>query len=130
MAIQAYSKAKEGNKRLSPDFKVSEFACQDGTDPVFVGEELVEVLQKLRSAVGKPVIITSGYRTVAHNRKVGGATYSQHLYGTAADIRVAGETPEKLSKIVENFLPASGGIGVYSWGIHVDTRKVKARWVG
>ena len=47
-----------------------------------------QVLEPLRKAVGKPVIINSGYRCWLLNQKVGGARNSQHLKGQAADIRV------------------------------------------
>lgn len=33
MAINAYSWAKDGEKNLSPSFKVREFRCSDNTDP-------------------------------------------------------------------------------------------------
>lgn len=46
MAINAYSLAKDGTKKLSTDFKVREFRCKDGSDPIFIDSELVEVLQK------------------------------------------------------------------------------------
>lgn len=46
------------------------------------------VLEPLRSFVGGPVIITSGYRCNALNVKVGGAYASQHTLGEAADIRL------------------------------------------
>ena len=130
MRLQVYSKAKEGAKRLSEHFQVKEFACRDGSDPVFVSEELVRVLQAIRKHFGKPVIVSSGYRTPGYNKSVGGATYSQHLYGTAADIHISGVSPREQAAFAETLLPNSGGIGVYSWGIHVDVRRVKARWTG
>ena len=46
MAIQAYSLSKEGYKQLSANFRVREFRCRDGSDPVFVDEELVSILQQ------------------------------------------------------------------------------------
>ena len=36
MAINAYSLAKDGTKKLSTDFKVREFRCKDGSDPIFI----------------------------------------------------------------------------------------------
>ena len=48
----------------------------------------VEVLQPLRDFLGKPVVISSGYRCRELNEKVGGVSNSQHLTGEAADIRV------------------------------------------
>ena len=68
MAIQAYSLAKEGDKQLSPHFRVREFRCRDGSDPIFVDDALVSILQKIREHFGKPLTITSGYRTPAHNK--------------------------------------------------------------
>ena len=90
MAIKAYSYAKDGNRKLSANFAVKEFRCKDGSDPIFIDDELVTLLQKIRDHFGKSVTITSAYRTAAHNKAVKGATYSQHCYGKAADIRVQG----------------------------------------
>ena len=78
--IKTYSRAKDGNKKLSTNFRVREFACTDGSDPIFIDTELVAVLQKIREHFGKAVTITSAYRTPGKNKAVGGETYSQHLY--------------------------------------------------
>ncbi len=137
MSIEAYSTLKNGNKRLSEHFEVREFRCRDGSDPVFVDTELVDILEKIRTHFGKPLVITSAYRTAAHNKAVGGAKYSQHCYGRAADIRVAGVTVEQLAAYAEKLLPDTGGIGRYpvrsgrptGW-VHVDTRPAKSRWTG
>lgn len=51
-------------------------------------EKLVEhILDPLRVAWGKPIVVTSGYRSPKLNRAVGGAAKSQHCKGEAADIR-------------------------------------------
>ena len=82
MAINAYPLAKDGTKKLSTDFKVREFRCKDGSDPIFIDSELVEVLQKIRTHFGKAVNINSAFRTASHNAKQKNAShYSQHLYG-------------------------------------------------
>ena len=95
--LNAYSRRKDGNALLSRSFRVREFACRDGSDPLFVDSALVQLLQDIRDHFGAPVVITSGYRTAAHNRAVGGAVYSQHQYGRAADIRVSGVPVEQLA---------------------------------
>ena len=130
IVIHAYSRARDGAKQLSANFKVREFACQDGSDPIFIAPALVEVLQKIRSHFQSPVTVNSGYRTPGHNKKVEGAAYSQHLYGTAADIRVKGVSPEAVAAFVETLLPDSGGIGVYPTFVHVDVREKRSRWKG
>ena len=130
MTIKAYSKAKDGNKQLSANFKVKEFACTDGSDPIFIDTELVNVLQKIRTYFGKSVTITSAYRTPTRNKAVGGETYSQHQYGRAADIKVKGIAPKKVAAYAEKLLPNTGGIGTYSTFTHVDVRSTKARWKG
>lgn len=130
MTINAYSKAKDGNKKLSTNFKVKEFACTDGSDPIFIDSDLVNVLQKIRTHFGKSVTINSAYRTPTKNKAVGGTLYSQHLYGKAADIKISGVSPKKVAQYVEKLLPNSGGIGIYSTFTHVDVRKTKSRWNG
>lgn len=130
ITIHAYSKAKDGNTKLSNNFRVKEFACTDGSDPVFIAPKLVTVLQKIRNHFGKPVTINSGYRTASKNKSVGGATYSQHLYGTAADIVVAGVSPKDVAAYAEKLLPNTGGIGIYGTFTHIDVRATKSRWNG
>ena len=130
MKVNIYSKSKDGNKNLSANFKVKEFACKDGSDPIFISQELVEVLQKIRTHFGKPVTINSAYRTPTHNKREGGATYSQHLYGTAADIVVSGVQPKEVAKYAETLLSGTGGIGIYGGFTHVDVREEKSRWNG
>lgn len=130
IVIHAYSKAKEGNTKLSANFKVKEFACNDGSDVVFIAPDLVAILQKIRNHFGKAVVINSGYRTPDYNKKVGGATQSQHLYGTATDIRISGVKPKDIASYVETLMPNTGGIGIYSNFVHVDVRKTKSRWNG
>lgn len=127
-SVKVYSKGKDGTKYLSKNFRVKEFACSDGSDPIFISQELVEVLQKIRDHFGKPVVVNSAYRTAKHNKSVGGATYSQHLYGTAADIAVTGVKPADVAAYAETLLPNTGGIGIYPSFTHVDVRAVKARW--
>lgn len=128
--VKVYSKAKEGNVKLSKNFTVKEFACSDGTDTVFISLALVNLLQKIRNHFGKAVIINSAYRTEAHNKSIGGATYSQHKYGLAADIHINGVTPKEIAAYVETLMPSSGGIGIYKSFVHVDVRLVKSRWNG
>ena len=130
MTIKAYSKAKDGDKKLSTNFRVREFACTDGSDPVFIDSDLVNVLQKIRTHFGKSVTITSAYRTPTRNKAVGGQTYSQHLYGRAADIKVSGVTPKKVAQYAEKLMPNKGGIGIYGTFTHVDVRSTKSRWNG
>lgn len=130
MTIKAYSKSKDGNKKLSTNFKVREFACTDATDPIFIDSELVNVLQKIRTHFGKAVTITSAYRTPGKNKAVGGTTYSQHLYGKAADIKVKDIAPKTVAAYAEKLLPKSGGIGIYKTFTHIDVRATKARWNG
>ena len=136
--LNAYSRRKDGNALLSRSFRVREFACRDGSDPLFVDSALVQLLQSIRDHFGAPVVITSGYRTAAHNAAVGGSKSSQHLLGRAADFYVEGVDVATVAAYAETLLPGRGGIGRYpkdakhptrktGW-VHVDTRANKSRW--
>lgn len=128
--INAYSKAKDGGKKLSTNFAVKEFACKDGSDAVLVAPQLVMVLQSLRSHFCAAVTINSGYRTPQYNARVGGVTDSQHCYGTAADIVVRGKTPAQVAAYARQLMPDWGGVGVYDSFCHIDVREAKADWKG
>lgn len=128
--VKVYSKSKNGNTKLSANFKVKEFACSDGSDPIFIADELVRVLQKIRTHFGRAVTITSAYRTPTRNAAVGGTAYSQHLYGMAADIKVQGISPKKVAAYAETIMPSRGGIGIYSTFTHIDVRDNRSRWNG
>ena len=130
--INAYSKAKDGGKKLSTNFTVKEFACKDGSDAVLVAPRLVMVLQSIRSRFGTAVTINSGYRTPQYNAKVGGVAHSQHCYGTAADITVRGQKPAAVAAYARQIMPDWGGVGVYSQKgfTHIDVREDKSDWNG
>lgn len=109
---------------LSRHFSAAEFACHH-CGQVKVSRHLVEHLERLRSARGgRPLRIVSGYRCPTHNRAVGGASRSQHMYGTAADIPAGYATTAQAE--------AAGFVGIGSrgqWAIHVDVRTTgRARW--
>lgn len=142
MSIEAYSLAAEGEKRLTANFKIKEFACADGSNVIFIDDRLPVLLQKIRDHFGRKVTITSGYRTVYYNntvlpkKGVKTSKNSQHLYGMAADIQVEGVEPATVAAYAETLLPNTGGIGTYpkktgrahGW-VHIDVRKQKSRWV-
>lgn len=131
VTVYAYSKTKDGNTYLSKNFQVKEFACSDKSDTIFIAPKLITVLQKIRDHFGKPVKITSGYRTESYNNTVDGSSkYSQHLYGTAADIKVTGVKPKDVAAYIETLMSKSGGIGLYGTFVHVDVRPTKSRWNG
>lgn len=60
------------------------------------------VLEPLRKIIGKPIIISSGYRSGQLNAYIGGATNSQHVSGQAADISMDMENAEVFKAISEN----------------------------
>ncbi len=128
--INAYSKAKDGGKKLSTNFTVKEFACHDGSDAVLVAPRLVMVLQSIRSRFGAAVTINSGYRTPQYNAKIGGVARSQHCYGTAADITVRGQKPAAVAAYARQLMPDWGGVGIYDSFTHIDVRETRSDWNG
>ena len=112
MPIREYSMTSDSTRQRSPSFRVREFACKGG-DVVLIDDELVVLLQCIREHFGKPVHITSGYRTVEHNAAVGGSKSSQHLLGRAADFYVEGVPVATVAAYAETLLPGRGGIGRY-----------------
>jgi uncharacterized protein YcbK (DUF882 family) len=122
--------------KLTKNFSLEEFKCKDGSDiPNNALSNIIELaknLQVLRDAVGKTITITSGYRSQKHNAKIGGAKNSQHVKGTASDIKVKGMTAKEVALVIEGLIASGkmkeGGIGIYPTWVHYDIRGVKKRW--
>jgi uncharacterized protein YcbK (DUF882 family) len=123
--IKSYILDTDGNIKLARHFKVKEFACKDGSQVVFIDDYLYTILDILRDKLGKPVIITSGYRTPGWNAKCGGAKYSYHMRGMAADIRVNGISAKELANKLDEIVPDGCGIIVYKSWVHFDVRTGK-----
>lgn len=132
-----YSLSRDGDKNLSPNFKVSEFACKDNSDVILINPYLIELLEKIQQHFGKEIQIYSGYRTPSHNAGLrgkgkGAAKNSQHMYGNAADIVIKGVTPTEIYNFVDTF--HQGGMGLYLKDnfVHVDVRDTvglkRSRW--
>lgn len=127
--VKVYSLAAEGAKQITPHFKVREFACSDGSDVVFVATSLVDILEAIRVHFGRPVTITSGYRTVSYNAGLKNSSKkSQHCNGLAADIQVEGHTPVEVYNYACSLLGDHGGVGIYNTFVHVDVRASKSRF--
>ena len=103
-----------------PNFSPAEIACR-GTGKLVINEDALDRLQALRAALGRPMIVNSGYRSAEHNKRVGGAPGSMHLQGRAFDISMANHDPAAFITAAR----AAGftGIGTYprSNFVHVDT---------
>jgi len=113
--------------QLTKHFNLREFQCRC-CGQVKVDSRLVDKLQMFRYVIGRPIIITSGYRCPEHNRAVGGAPKSKHMEGIAADIRVEGMTPKQVAELADK--AGFTGIGIYDNFVHLDIRKDPARWNG
>lgn len=83
------------------------------------------ILDPLREAYGKPIIVTSGYRCEKLNTLLKGSKTSQHRFGQAADIRTSSDTPtenKKLFDLVQKLnLPFDQLIDEYNFNwVHVS----------
>lgn len=152
---------------LTPHFRLSQFVCKAESDfPKYVAlrtellvklETLLEALAR-RGLPAQSLHVMSGYRTPAHNARIGNeTTYSRHTYGDAADVfldrdndgqqddldedgRVTLDDARVLYQLVEDTLDQSlppqmvGGLSVYARRgdhgpfIHIDTRGKRVRW--
>jgi uncharacterized protein YcbK (DUF882 family) len=115
----------------SPFFNLREFECKCGLCArQTISTELVKKLHKIRTELGLPITVTSGYRCAAYQARLRGSLpvghtakgRSSHEAGNAADL--ACRDMDKLLKLCESEFKA---IGVASTFVHVDTRSDKLR---
>jgi uncharacterized protein YcbK (DUF882 family) len=122
--------------KLTKNFYLSEFACNDGSEfPLTLMHNvslLAEQLQVLRDWVGLPIKINSGYRSPVYNKQIGGVSNSQHLKAKAADIVVIGlshsETQATIKSLIDDGKMMEGGLGCYATFTHYDIRNSRVRW--
>jgi uncharacterized protein YcbK (DUF882 family) len=88
--------------------------------------KLLNMIDEAREIYGKPIRVTSGYRTEAHNRKVGGVDSSSHLKGLAID--VACVRSDDRFKMLNALLEVGfNRIGIAGTFIHIDIDKNKSQ---
>jgi len=133
MSVKQFSRNKDGDKQVSENFKVREFASGCGSDVVLLDERLPKVLQTIRELLGnKSISVSSGYRTPDHNARIGGAKNSNHMRGMAADLQQKGTDQETMCRAAETALAKHkipGSIIKYPTFVHVDTSPTRYRGV-
>ena len=117
-------------------FNTADFNSHDGAPmpPQVFGNILVLIdnLNVLRAELGVPITISSGYRSKKQNKISGGKQHSQHLLGTAADIKAKGRSPREVLATIERLKDEGkmmrGGYKAYSNFVHYDIRGTDITW--
>lgn len=118
------------------EFLISQDAARFGitntpTDDIINNIQFLctKILDPLRYKIGKPIVISSGYRSPELNKKIGGAIDppSQHIFGKAADIIIPGMTAKQtMDYILTNTkLPFDQIILEFGAWVHVSFDKEK-----
>lgn len=135
MAVHEYNLKTDGSKFLSGHFQVKEFRSYDDTknylysDEVKIDDELIRKLEQLFDMLHCSTIhINSGYRTLEHERSLGGSGRGQHVLGKAADIVCKGQNgniiPAQIICCAAQEIGFSGiaNISKRYLAVHVDVR--------
>lgn len=122
---------------LSTNFALSEFTNIERSKlPIDVLNNLVIVasrLELIRKYTGsRALYISSGYRDKDHNKLVGGAINSKHIYGKAVDI-YSGHLKSIdlyicIMQMVSSKILVAGGVGLYISHVHFDIRSSLVLW--
>jgi hypothetical protein len=118
---------------LSPNFTIAEMtvsqeAVRRGIPNLPKQEHIAnlqklcnEILEPLREKIGRPIVVTSGFRSEAVNKFVGGSKTSDHMEGKAADIIVPGMTPLQVCQVIATInLPYRQCINEFGAWTHVS----------
>ncbi|MBB3935288.1 YcbK family protein [Aureimonas phyllosphaerae] len=87
---------------------------------------LMSLISQIERRFKQKVVITSGFRSPQHNRRVNGAKASMHMACKAADLHVPGVNGQDVAQFVRA-LPGRGGVGTYchTAAIHIDVGKMR-----
>lgn len=81
-----------------PNFSKDEFDCKE-TGENKMHPALLDTLQDIRTMLNKPMIITSGFRSIRHSLERNKTHPGEHSLGLAADILVQGEDALNLVRV-------------------------------
>jgi hypothetical protein len=90
---------------------------------------IAQLAQQARNRLGRPFMITSWYRPLDINQRVGGASNSRYTIGDAIEFYCPGLTGNQVYWFLDPWWP--GGLGRYQHYpnlVHIDARSYKARW--
>ena len=120
----SFARQRAGKPTMSAHFSYIEFRCKDGgkfpnCQRVWMRRSHIRRLEAYRAKIGKPIRIVSGCRCKDHNKAIGGAKSSQHMFGVASDIdgRLTVSQRQRLALFAGlGFKQSTGKV------IHVDSR--------
>lgn len=107
-----------GLARLAPNGLLVQ---HEGVDTACLRPALVKTLRQIERHYGKRVVVTSGYRSPSHNKRVRGARKSLHMACAAADIQISGVGKWELARYART-MAGRGGVGTYchTESVHID----------
>ncbi len=119
--------------KTSKWFTIEEIQCHCGCGQKHSDIKLLNMADRLRDHIGLPMIVHCVNRCISHNKAVGGVVGSLHVSGYAMDFHCQGLSVKKLKKICKKLWKKreilTGGLGIYSWGIHIDSGRYR-KWGG
>jgi hypothetical protein len=161
---------KNRDTKLTPHFKLKQFLCKEDLSDsypkyVVIKERLLLKLEAILEQVNRwgfkvdTLHVMSAYRTPYYNKAIGDVLYSQHQWGSAADIFIDPDDKGRMEDlngdrtvdirdskyfydrledllVLKEFQRFQGGMGYYPATsahppfVHVDVRGSKARWKG
>ena len=115
-----------------PNFTKKEFDCKE-TGENNMSYYFLDKVQELRTQYGKPIIITSGYRSVNHSIERKKARGGYHTRGIACDIRCNSQEAYDIVHIAFNLgftgIRISQAQGKARF-VHLDLRPIEERHLG
>lgn len=121
----SFARHSKGQSTMSANFSYVEFRCKGAADAacprIWVVRTHVRRLEAYRAFVEAPVRIVSGCRCTRHNKAVGGALASQHMFGVASDVQALVTVERRREQRV------FAGLGFRQSSrlvVHVDSRDV------
>jgi len=116
---------------LTPNFTlqeltISQTAERHGIDNTPDSEQIINlkrvctVLEAVRATIGRPVVVSSGFRCYDLNTAVGGSKKSRHMRGLAVDFYINSLTPREVIDAVKDIVPYRTLIDEFGRWVHLD----------
>ena len=75
---------------VTPHFKVNELECHCGCKEMGMTDDMLRILEEIRTEMNRPLRLSSAFRCQAHNNKISAVKNGAHTVGKAVDVLISG----------------------------------------
>ena len=101
---------------VTPHFKINELECHCGCKEMGMVDDMLRILEEIRTEMNRPLRLSSAFRCQTHNNKISEVKNGAHTIGKAVDVLISGADCLRLLESARKH--GISGVGLSQRGEH------------